>query len=51
MQADWLRLLAGLRAADPRDGRRALVHASEGLLAHLDELTAAYENSLQVIMG
>jgi hypothetical protein len=48
---EWLRLLAGLRAADPRDGQRALVHASEVLLAHLDELTAAYEHSLQVIMG
>lgn len=48
---EWLRLLAGLRAADPRDGQRALVHASEVLLSRLDELTVAYEHSLQVIMG
>jgi hypothetical protein len=48
---EWMRLLGGLRAVDPRDGQRALVHASEVLLAHLDELTAAYEHSLQVIMG
>jgi len=48
---EWLRLLGGLRAQDPRDGQRALVHASEVLLARLDELTAAYEHSLQVIMG
>lgn len=48
---EWLRLLGGLRATDPRDGCRALVHASEVLLGHLDALTAAYEHSLQVIMG
>ena len=48
---EWLRLLAGLRAADRSDGRRALVHASETLLERLDALTAAYEHSLQVIMG
>ena len=48
---EWLRLLAGLRAADRNDGRRALVHASDVLLDRLDALTAAYEHSLQVIMG
>jgi AmiR/NasT family two-component response regulator len=48
---EWLRLLAGLRAHETPDGRRALVHASETILERLDALTAAYEHSLQVIMG
>ncbi len=48
---EWLRLRAGLRAADRIDGRRALVHASELLLERLDALTAAYEHSLQVLMA
>jgi AmiR/NasT family two-component response regulator len=51
---EWLRLLGGLRGAEagePGNGRRALVHASEVLLDRLDALTAAYEHSLQVIMG
>jgi AmiR/NasT family two-component response regulator len=47
----WLRLVAGLRARDPVDGRRAVVHASEALVEHLDALTHAYEHSLEVIMG
>ncbi len=47
----WLRLLAGLRAHATPDGRRALVRASEALLDLLDALTAAYEHSLQVVMG
>jgi len=47
----WLRLLGGMRAAETADGRRALVHASETLLERLDVLTAAYEHSLQVILG
>jgi len=47
----WLRLLGGMRAAETSDGRRALVHASETLLERLDVLTAAYEHSLQVILG
>jgi AmiR/NasT family two-component response regulator len=51
VREQWLRLLAGLRATDPQAGRRALVHASEALLERLDALTAAYEHSLQVIMG
>ena len=48
---EWHRLLGGLRNADSSDGRRALVHASEVLLERLDALTAAYEHSLQVMMG
>jgi AmiR/NasT family two-component response regulator len=48
---EWHRLLGGLRNADSSDGRRALVHASEVLLERLDILTAAYEHSLQVMMG
>ena len=48
---EWLRLLGGLRAAETADGRRALVHASETMLERLDALTAAYEHSLQVILG
>ena len=48
---EWLRLLAGLRTHETPDGRRALVHASELMLERLDALTAAYEHSLQVIMG
>ena len=51
VREEWLRLLAGLRAHATADGRRALVHASETLLERLDALTAAYEHSLQVIMG
>ena len=48
---EWHRLLGGLRNVDSSDGRRALVHASEVLLERLDALTAAYEHSLQVMMG
>jgi hypothetical protein len=48
---EWHRLLGGLRNANSSDGRRALVHASEVLLERLDTLTAAYEHSLQVVMG
>jgi AmiR/NasT family two-component response regulator len=48
---EWHRLLGGLRNPDSSDGRRALVHASEVLLERLDALTAAYEHSLQVMMG
>ena len=51
VREEWLRLLAGLRAHETADGRRALVHASETMLERLDALTAAYEHSLQVIMG
>jgi len=48
---DWLLLLAGVRDAASPDGRRALVHASDRLLERFEGLTAAYEHSLQVIMG
>ena len=51
VREEWLRLLAGLRAHETADGRRALVHASETMLERLDALTAVYEHSLQVIMG
>ncbi len=48
---EWLRLLGGLRAAQGAEGRRMVAHASESLLDRLDALTAAYEHSLQVIIG
>ena len=48
---EWLRLLGGVGASGTDAGRRALVQASEALLARLDDLTAAYEHSFQVIMG
>jgi hypothetical protein len=51
VREEWLRLLAGLRTPDPHASARAMVHASETLLQRLDELTDAYEHSLQVIMG
>ncbi len=51
VREEWLRLLAGLRAHETADGRRAVVHASETMLDRLDALTAAYEHSMQVIMG
>jgi Type IV pili methyl-accepting chemotaxis transducer N-term len=48
---EWLRLLGGVGASATGVGRRTLVRASEALLVRLDCLTAAYEHSLQVIMG
>jgi ribosomal protein S11 len=48
---EWLRLLGGVGACGTDAGRRTLVQASEALLARLDDLTAAYEHSFQVIMG
>jgi hypothetical protein len=51
VREEWLRLLAGLRTPDPQASARAMVHASETLLQRLDDLTEAYEHSLQVIMG
>ena len=48
---EWLVLLGGVRNADSADGRTALVRASEALLLRFDQLTAAYERSLQVIMS
>jgi AmiR/NasT family two-component response regulator len=47
----WLRLVAGLDARDPADGRRAVARASEALVERLDALTHAYECSLEVIMS
>lgn len=48
---EWRRLLGGLGTCGTNAGRRTLVQASEALLARLDDLTAAYEHSFQVIMG
>jgi AmiR/NasT family two-component response regulator len=48
---EWLRMLGGLRGAQTTAGRHTIVHASEALLDLLDTLTAAYEHSLQVIIG
>jgi len=48
---EWLLLLGGVRNAGSSDGRLALVRASEALLLRFDQLTAAYEHSLQVIMS
>ena len=48
---EWLRLLGGVRNADSPEGRMALVRSSEALLQSFDQLTAAYEHSLQVIMS
>ncbi|MBS0342713.1 MAG: type IV pili methyl-accepting chemotaxis transducer N-terminal domain-containing protein [Proteobacteria bacterium] len=48
---EWLLLLGGVRNADSADGRMALVRTSEALLVRFDQLTGAYERSLQVIMS
>jgi hypothetical protein len=48
---DWARLAGAVDARATGPGRRTLVRASEALLARLDALTAAYEHSLQVLMG
>ncbi|MBS0450943.1 MAG: type IV pili methyl-accepting chemotaxis transducer N-terminal domain-containing protein [Proteobacteria bacterium] len=48
---EWLLLVGGVRNAGKADGRIALVRASEALLVRFDQLTAAYERSLQVIMS
>lgn len=48
---EWLLLLGGVRNADSAEGRMAMVRASEALLLRFDQLTAAYEHSLQVIMS
>ena len=48
---EWLRLVGGVRNADSAEGRMALVRSSEALLQSFDQLTAAYEHSLQVIMS
>jgi AmiR/NasT family two-component response regulator len=48
---EWLRLLRGADAADSAEGRATLVRGSEALAKTFDDLTAAYEHSLQVIMS
>lgn len=47
---EWLRLLRGLRQPDD-SAQATLSHAADRLLAQLDQLTSAYEHSLQVIMA
>jgi len=51
---EWLRLLRGLRATSGPGGtdyRAALAGSADALLDLFDQLTAAYEHSLQVIMA
>ena len=48
---EWLHLLGGVRALDSAEGRASLVRASEALVDTFEQLTAAYEHSLQVIMS
>jgi AmiR/NasT family two-component response regulator len=48
---EWLRLVRGVRDIDSAEGRAALVRASDVLVDTFDQLTASYENSLQVIMS
>jgi len=48
---EWRLLLGGVRNVDSSEGRMALVRASEALLLRFDQLTDAYEHSLQVIMS
>jgi AmiR/NasT family two-component response regulator len=47
----WARLQEGVRQADKPAGRLAIASASEDLLALFDQLTDAYEHSLQVLLG
>lgn len=48
---EWLRMQPGLRDARSTEARQALARGSEALLASFEQLTAAYEHSLHVIMG
>ena len=48
---EWLRLLRGLRAGRSDEGRAALAGSADALLALFEQLTDAYEHSLQVIMA
>jgi hypothetical protein len=48
---EWLLMQRGIRGVAQAPGRLALVASSERLLEHLEALTAAYETSLQVILG
>ena len=47
----WQRLCAVLRHGAGGDGLAVLVHTSDALADRLDQLTDAYEHSLQVIMS
>ncbi len=48
---EWLRLVRGVREVDGAEGRAALVRSSDALVDTFDQLTAAYEHSLQVLMS
>ncbi len=48
---EWLRLLRGLRSAEGDEGRAALAGSADALLDLFDQLTNAYEHSLQVLMA
>jgi AmiR/NasT family two-component response regulator len=48
---EWQRMQHGIRAVATPEGRSALAASSERLLEHFEALTAAYETSLQVILG
>lgn len=50
-QAAWKVLLEAAPAAGSRPGRVKVAAASEELLALFDRLTAAYQHSIQVLMG
>jgi AmiR/NasT family two-component response regulator len=47
----WSRLQDGVRQAQTPAGRLAIASSSEELLALSDQLTEAYEHSLQVLLG
>lgn len=47
----WLALTEGLARDPSAQGLNALVHASDTLLQLLEQLTSAYEHSLQVMLG
>jgi AmiR/NasT family two-component response regulator len=47
---EWSRLVQGTLSTATAEGRAALVRSSEALAETFDDLTAAYEHSLQVIM-
>jgi AmiR/NasT family two-component response regulator len=47
----WDRLQAGATRVREASGRKELAAASEELLALFDQLTEAYQNSIQVLMG
>jgi AmiR/NasT family two-component response regulator len=47
----WLRLNAGAIKWNGPEGRREIAKSSEALLSSLDELSGAYESSMQMLMG